>query len=57
MELYRPNCSGVFLRGDIYYADLDQGTASGSEQKGSRPVIIIQNDIGNRYSPTVIVAI
>lgn len=57
MELYRSNCSGVFLRGDIYYADLDQGTASGSEQKGSRPVIIIQNDIGNRYSSTVIVAI
>ncbi len=38
-------------------ADLDQGTTNiGSEQKGSRPVIIIQNDIGNRYSPTVIVA-
>ena len=41
-------------RGDIYYADLGQGV--GSEQEGRRPVVIIQNDIGNKYSPTVIVA-
>lgn len=41
-------------RGDIYYADLGQGI--GSEQEGRRPVVIIQNDIGNKYSPTVIVA-
>lgn len=39
---------------DIFYADLSKGTMR-SEQGGIRPVIIIQNDIGNRYSPTVIV--
>jgi mRNA interferase MazF len=42
-------------RGEIYFADL--GTDNkGSEQNGTRPVLIIQNNIGNRYSPTVIVA-
>ena len=41
-------------RGDVYYADLGEGV--GSEQFGTRPVVIIQNDVGNRYSPTVIVA-
>ena len=41
-------------RGDIYYADLRP--VVGSEQGGVRPVLIIQNDIGNRYSPTVISA-
>ena len=41
-------------RGDIYYADLRP--VVGSEQGGVRPVLIIQNDIGNRYSPTVICA-
>lgn len=41
-------------RGDIYYADL--GDVFGSEQAGVRPVLIVQNDIGNKYSPTVIVA-
>ena len=41
-------------RGDIYYADLSP--VIGSEQGGLRPVLIIQNDIGNRYSPTVIAA-
>ena len=41
-------------RGDIFYADLSP--VIGSEQGGIRPVIIMQNDIGNRYSPTVIVA-
>lgn len=41
-------------RGEIYYADLSP--VVGSEQGGLRPVLIIQNDIGNRYSPTVIVA-
>lgn len=40
-------------RGDIYYADLSP--VIGSEQGGVRPVLIVQNDIGNRYSPTVIV--
>ena len=41
-------------RGDIFYADL--GSTGGSEQGGVRPVVIIQNDIGNKYSPTVIIA-
>jgi mRNA interferase MazF len=41
-------------RGDIYYADLSP--VIGSEQGGVRPVLIVQNDIGNRYSPTVIAA-
>lgn len=41
-------------RGDIYYADLSP--VVGSEQGGVRPVLVVQNDIGNRYSPTVIVA-
>ena len=44
----------VIHRGDIYYADLRQ--VIGSEQGGVRPVLIIQNDIGNRHSPTVICA-
>lgn len=41
-------------RGDIFYADLRP--VVGSEQGGVRPVLIIQNDLGNRYSPTVICA-
>lgn len=41
-------------RGDIYMADLGEGT--GSEQSGKRPVAIIQNDKGNSYSPTTIIA-
>ena len=41
-------------RGDIYYADLSP--VVGSEQGGIRPVLIIQNDVGNRHSPTVICA-
>ncbi|HCC34582.1 MAG TPA: PemK family transcriptional regulator [Ruminococcaceae bacterium] len=41
-------------RGDIYYADLSP--VVGSEQGGVRPVLIVQNDVGNRYSPTVIAA-
>ena len=41
-------------RGDIYYADL--APVVGSEQGGTRPVLIIQNDMGNRHSPTVIAA-
>lgn len=42
-------------RGDLFYAALDE-TYVGSEQTGVRPVVIIQNDIGNEYSPTVIIA-
>lgn len=41
-------------RGDLYYADLSP--VVGSEQGGVRPVLVIQNDIGNKYSPTVIAA-
>ncbi len=41
-------------RGDIYYADLSP--VIGSEQGGIRPVLIVQNDVGNRFSPTVIAA-
>ncbi|MBQ2744500.1 MAG: type II toxin-antitoxin system PemK/MazF family toxin [Lachnospiraceae bacterium] len=44
----------VIRRGDIYYADLRP--VVGSEQGGIRPVLIIQNDTGNKHSPTVIVA-
>lgn len=41
-------------RGEIYYADLPEGKYS--EQLGNRPVVILQNNTGNKYSPTVIVA-
>ena len=44
----------IIQRGDIYYADLSP--VVGSEQGGIRPVLVIQNDIGNKYSPTVIAA-
>lgn len=55
---YKTIFSGVktmtIRRGDVYYADLRP--VVGSEQGGIRPVLIIQNDVGNRHSPTVIVA-
>ena len=44
----------IIKRGDMYYADLSP--VIGSEQGGIRPVLVIQNDIGNKYSPTVIIA-
>ncbi|MEG0691784.1 MAG: type II toxin-antitoxin system PemK/MazF family toxin [Oscillospiraceae bacterium] len=44
----------TYLRGDLYYANLGRGI--GSEQQGRRPVVIIQNNVGNKHSPTVIVA-
>jgi mRNA interferase MazF len=44
----------LIRRGDIFYADLSPVT--GSEQGGLRPVLIVQNNVGNRYSPTVIAA-
>ncbi len=44
----------IIIRGDIYYADLSP--VVGSEQGGIRPVLIIQNNVGNRHSPTVICA-
>lgn len=44
----------IIKRGDIFFADLSP--VVGSEQGGLRPVLVIQNDVGNKYSPTVIVA-
>ena len=44
----------IVKRGEIYYADLSP--VVGSEQGGVRPVLIVQNDVGNKYSPTVIAA-
>ena len=44
----------TYKRGDVFFADLGQGI--GSEQMGYRPVVIIQNDTGNKHSPTVVVA-
>ncbi len=44
----------MIKRGELYYADLSP--VVGSEQGGIRPILIVQNDIGNKYSPTVIVA-
>jgi mRNA interferase MazF len=44
----------AILRGDVYYADL--GSTIGCEQNGMRPILVLQNNIGNRYSPTIIVA-
>ena len=46
--------NSVVKRGEIYYADLSP--VVGSEQGGIRPVLIVQNDVGNKYSPTVIAA-
>ena len=43
----------MILRGELYIADLDP--VVGSEQGGLRPVLVVQNDMGNRYSPTVVV--
>ena len=66
MKVASPNGDGYFFRrsvnfvdtsvkrGDIYYADLSP--VVGSEQGGMRPVLIVQNDTGNRHSPTVIAA-
>ena len=46
--------SRTYLRGEIYYADLDP--VVGSEQMGTRPVLILQNNVGNHFARTVIVA-
>ena len=43
----------VVKRGDVFYADLDP--IIGSEQGGVRPVLVVQNNVGNKYSPTVVV--
>ena len=53
-EFFKINSTRAYLRGDIFYADLpDQ---NGSEQSGIRPVVIIQNNLGNKYGRTLIVA-
>lgn len=44
----------IVRRGDIFYADLSP--VIGSEQGGVRPVLVVQNDVGNKYSPTIIIA-
>ena len=44
----------MLFKGDVYYADLNP--VIGSEQGGVRPVVVLQNDIGNKYSPTTIIA-
>lgn len=53
-HLYKKERQKTVIRGDLYYADLSP--VVGSEQGGVRPVLVIQNNLGNRHSPTVIVA-
>ena len=53
-DIAERDCKVTVKRGDIYYADLSP--VIGSEQGGIRPVLIVQNDIGNKFSPTVIAA-
>ena len=50
------NLNTIVKRGDIYLVDLGKENKVGSEQTGIRPVIIVQNEIGNKFSPTVIFA-
>ena len=54
MEVRRLTHNWKFQRGDVYFTRFDPGT--GSEQSGNRPAVVIQNDVGNFYSPTLIVA-
>ena len=51
---YRMKENWIYRRGDVYLANLDPYI--GSEQGGTRPVVVLQNDVGNRYAPTLIVA-
>jgi len=44
----------LIRRGDLFYVNLDP--TKGSEQSGARPIVVIQNDVGNEYAPTVIIA-
>jgi len=53
-ELFTGVMTMTVRRGDIYYADLSP--VVGSEQGGVRPVLVIQNDVGNKFSPTIIVS-
>lgn len=52
--IFLEHSRNIVRRGEIYYADLSP--VVGSEQGGMRPVLIVQNDVGNKYSPTVIAA-
>lgn len=54
-ELVKKKESQLVRRGEIYFADMGEGI--GSEQNGIRPVLVLQNDVGNKYSPTTIVAL
>lgn len=57
VEAYeRPKRDLKVFRGEIWMADLGDENILDSEQKGYRPVLVIQNDIGNKFSPTIIVA-
>lgn len=47
----------VIKRGMVFYVDLGHENKEGSEQKGTRPCVVVQNDIGNKYSPTVIISL
>ena len=54
LRLIKMNEDRVIKKGDIYYANLDP--IIGSEQNGTRPVVVVQNNLGNKYSPTVLIA-
>jgi mRNA interferase MazF len=55
LEVKKIKESQLVIRGEIYFADMGEGI--GSEQNGIRPVLVLQNDVGNKYSPTTIVAL
>lgn len=54
-EVVKKKENQLVRRGEIYFADMGEGI--GSEQNGIRPVLVLQNDVGNKYSPTTIVAL
>lgn len=54
-QVPKKTMQALIKRGDIFFADMGDGI--GSEQKGVRPVLVLQNDVGNKYSPTTIVAL
>jgi mRNA interferase MazF len=54
METMIATVSSIITRGQVWLADL--GTPTGSEQGGVRPVLVVQNDVGNRFSPTILVS-
>lgn len=54
-EIVKKEENLIVKRGEIYFADMGEGI--GSEQNGIRPVLVLQNDVGNKFSPTTIVAL